>query len=170
MYGKLHCYIGDGKGKTTAAIGLAVRAHCAGLRVCVCQFLKDGLSAELHGLKRLGIDVKNVPMDGFYQDLAAEDKAATCEGSEELCRALANRAKGLDVLILDEFLWAVTMEILSEELATCVLDACKDSCELVLTGACAPDWILERADYITEMNKLRHPFDTEVPARNGIEF
>ena len=57
-----------------------------------------------------------------------------------------------------------------EEMAERVLDACKDSCELVLTGACAPDWITERADYLTEMNKWKHPFDLEVPARPGIEF
>lgn len=170
MYGKLHCYIGDGKGKTTAAIGLAVRAQCAGLRVCVCQFLKDGLSAELQGLQTLGVCVINAPMQGFYMDLEAEDKASTCEESQSLCEELAEKAKELDVLVLDEFLWAVTMEILPEELACCVIDACREHCELVLTGACAPDWILERADYITEMNKIKHPFDLEVPARLGIEF
>lgn len=170
MYGKLHCYIGDGKGKTTAAIGLAVRAKSAGLRVCVCQFLKDGLSAELKALETLGVEVMCAPMQGFYMDLEAEDKAATCTESQELCTQFSEKAKDLDLLILDEFLWAVTMEILPESLAACVLDACKDSCELVLTGACAPDWILERADYLTEMNKIKHPFDLEVPARNGIEF
>ena len=70
MYGKLHCYIGDGKGKTTAAMGLAMRAVENGLSVCVCQFLKDGESAELKGLKKLGVDVMLAPMEGFYQDLA----------------------------------------------------------------------------------------------------
>ncbi|MBQ3054645.1 MAG: cob(I)yrinic acid a,c-diamide adenosyltransferase [Oscillospiraceae bacterium] len=170
MYGKLHCYIGDGKGKTTAAVGLAVRAHMAGLKVCMCQFLKDGLSAELCGLKELGIEVMSAPMQGFYMELDAEDKAATCSESAELCAVIANKAEELDLLVLDEFLWAVTMEILPEELVRCVLDACAGNCELVLTGACAPDWILERADYLTEMNKLRHPFDLEVPPRSGIEF
>ena len=170
MYGKLHCYIGDGKGKTTAAVGLAVRAHMAGLKVCVYQFLKDGLSAELKGLKELGIEVKNAPMQGFYMELDADDKAATCTESAELCATVAEKAEDCDLLVLDEFRWAVTMEILPEDLVLCVLDACKDKCELVLTGACAPDWILERADYLTEMNKLRHPFDLEVPPRAGIEF
>lgn len=170
MYGKLHCYVGDGKGKTTAATGLAVRAHMAGLKVCVCQFLKDGLSSELKGLKQLGIEVMCAPMQGFYMELDADDKAATCTESADLCETIAGKAETYDLLILDEFLWAVTMEILPEELVLCVLDACKGRCELVLTGACAPDWILERADYLTEMNKLRHPFDLDVPPRNGIEF
>lgn len=170
MYGKLHCYIGDGKGKTTAAVGLAARALANGLRVCFCQFLKDGESSELRALKQLGAEVMLAPMEGFYQDLAAEDKAQTCAESQSLCAALAEKAKTLDVLILDEFLWAVTMEILPEDLTICVLDACRDNCELVLTGACAPDWILERADYLTEMQKYKHPFDTELPARKGIEF
>ncbi|MBE6915656.1 MAG: cob(I)yrinic acid a,c-diamide adenosyltransferase [Ruminococcaceae bacterium] len=170
MYGKLHCYIGDGKGKTTAAMGLAMRAVENGLSVCVCQFLKDGESAELKGLKKLGVDVMVAPMEGFYKDLAAEDKAQTCTESTDLCECLCEKAKSLDLLVLDEFLWATTMEIIPEETAEKVLDACKDACELVLTGACAPDWILERADYLTEMNKLKHPFDLEVPARSGIEF
>ncbi len=170
MYGKLHCYIGDGKGKTTAAMGLAVRAVGNGLSVCVCQFLKDGESAELKCLETLGVDVMLAPMEGFYMDLAAEDKAQTCTESNDLCACICAKAKQYDLLVLDEFLWAVTMEILPDETVQMVLDACKDSCELVLTGACAPDWILERADYLTEMNKLKHPFDLEIPARRGIEF
>lgn len=169
MTGLVHLYWGEGKGKTTAAMGLALRALGAGRRVVIVQFLKGGPSGEIPLLEKLGARVfrgKAGQKFTFQMDQAekAETKALQ---TENLRRALALEA---DLLVLDEACAAWQKELVDRDLLKqAVLDRPQGR-EAVLTGRNPPDWLWEAADYITEMKCHRHPFEQGIPAREGIEF
>jgi cob(I)alamin adenosyltransferase len=170
--GCVHIYTGDGKGKTTAAMGLAVRASGCGKRVAVYQFLKGRDSGEVVSLQNLSIPVtRNSRPYGWFFSMSKEDQAemiAEHNGQlEEIMEGLSQDR--WDVLILDELIGAYQMEALNRELVERLL-AKSYSCELVLTGRNPPDWMIDRADYVTEMQKKKHPFDHGLVARKGIEF
>ncbi len=181
--GKLHVYTGDGKGKTTSCIGLAVRAVGAGKRVALIQFDKgfdgtnehyserkvlrklDGLSLEPTGLER-------IKPDGTF-------RFGVLPGDvEEAKRGLALAARAavssdFDLVILDEILSAQQYHLVSEDDLLGILkrwDEAKRPCELVLSGRTRLKSVVERADLVTEMKKIKHYFDQGVEAREGIEF
>ena len=173
MAGLVHLYWGDGKGKTTAAMGLALRALGHGRRVVVVQFLKDGTSGELDGLRRLGAEVFSGPAGlPFVFQMNEEEKQA--------CRAAVSRTfdaatayavrEGATLLVLDEVCAALSCGFLDEAQLLAFLDSRPETLEVVLTGRNPPDEVQARADYITEMTKRRHPFDRGVGARKGIEL
>ena len=169
MKGLVHLYCGDGKGKTTAAIGLALRALGAGLRVTVVQFLKDGQSSELDPLRRLGAAVYSGQpgMKFVFQMNEAEKAAARQAQNDLLCRALDTPC---DLLVLDEACAALSLGMVEEALLRrAVLDRPAGR-EICLTGRDPAPWLREAADYLTEMRCLRHPYDAGVPARRGVEF
>lgn len=166
----LHIYFGDGKGKTTAALGLALRAAGRGERVAVAQFLKGADSGERAALALLP-QVTLLPVPRSVKFLFAMTPAER-QAEALRCRALLKLAQqaGADsfLLVLDEACGAVEAGLLSaEELLSC-LDGL--TCEVVLTGRNPDPRLLERADYVTRMEKLRHPFDRGISARPGIEF
>ncbi len=152
----IHIYYGYGKGKTTAALGLGMRAKGAGKSVSLVQFFKSNKSSEL----------KSVPFDVF----PAPEKLSfnPDESYGEWIKSAAEFIKECksDVIILDEFL-DIIPDFMSEESALGLID--KDS-ELIITGHKEIKALFERADYITRMEKIRHPFDKGVKARKGIEF
>ena len=169
----LHIYTGNGKGKTTASVGLAVRAAGAGLRVYFLQLMKDGTSSEIAMLERLGVSVGAARSCWkFSVSMNAEEKAAaSAEHSailNEVGRLLADGAA--DLIVLDEFFCALSAGLLDRELAERVILGYSGDTELVLTGrgACSP--FTDSADYITEMLPHKHPYDRGIPARKGIEF
>lgn len=172
MKGYIHIYCGDGKGKTTAAVGLAVRACGAGWRVVFAQFLKGPDSAERLALGKLpGITLARVPESvkfTFQMDAAEKDQAALfC--AEQLKEAF-ELAQNADLLILDEAFGAVSSGLLEE---TSLLEAIQkkpEGLELVMTGRNPGERILQTADYISEIIKRKHPFDEGVTARKGIEY
>ncbi|WP_294499356.1 cob(I)yrinic acid a,c-diamide adenosyltransferase [uncultured Gemmiger sp.] len=169
MSGLVHLYCGDGKGKTTAAMGLALRALGAGLRVTIVQFLKDGQSAELAPLRALGAAVYagEPGMKFVFQMTEAEKAAARAEQNALLRAALAEPC---DLLVLDEACAAAALGMVEEPLLkTAVLDRPAGR-EVCLTGRDPAPWLTAAADYITEMQCVRHPYDRGVPARRGIEF
>ena len=166
--GLVHLYCGDGKGKTTAAVGLAVRHSGRGGKVVFAQFLKDGTSGECRVLAKLGVTV-----------LAANPVRMTEEEKAETAAALGrtfDAATGFAVreratlLVLDEICAAVNCGFLPEKTLTEFLESRPDSLEVVLTGRDPSENLQVHADYITEMKKRRHPFDEGVAAREGIEF
>ena len=180
----LHAYWGDGKGKTCAAMGLAVRAAAAGWRVVVVQFLKDGSSSEISLLKGLP-GVEAVLSDGalakFTFRMSDEEKAASRALHDDNLR----RAFGLvsvpagvtaacegSLLVLDEALDALRAGLLDEGLLREVLAwaAGADRCEAVVTGHSLPDFVAEAADYLTRFSCERHPYQRGVAAREGIEY
>ena len=167
--GLVHLYCGDGKGKTTAAMGLALRALGQGMRVAVVQFLKNGTSGELEPLKKLGAAVySGQPGAKFTFQMNAEEKAqATKENNARLAEALQQPC---DLLILDEICAARNSGMVDEALAKQAVLERPQHREVVLTGRNPETWMAEAADYITEMQPRRHPYEQGIPARKGIEF
>ena len=167
--GLVHLYCGDGKGKTTAAMGLALRALGQGMQVVVVQFLKNGTSGELEPLKKLGAAVySGQPGAKFTFQMNAEEKAqATQENNARLAEALQQPC---DLLILDEICAARNSGMVDEALAKQAVLERPQYREVVLTGRNPETWMVEAADYITEMQPRRHPYEQGIPARKGIEF
>ena len=167
--GLVPLYCGDGKGKTTAAIGLALRALGQGMQVVVVQFLKNGTSGELAPLKKLGAVVySGQPGAKFTFQMNAEEKAqATQENNARLAEALQQPS---DLLILDEICAARNSGMVDEALAKQAVLERPQHREVVLTGRNPEAWMVEAADYITEMQPRRHPYEQGIPARRGIEF
>lgn len=167
--GLVHLYCGNGKGKTTAAMGLALRALGQGMQVVVVQFLKNGTSGELEPLKKLGAAVySGQPGAKFTFQMNAEEKAqATQENNARLAEALQQPC---DLLILDEICAARNSGMVDEALAKQAVLERPQHREVVLTGRNPEAWMVEAADYITEMQPRRHPYEQGIPARKGIEF
>lgn len=167
--GLVQLYCGDGKGKTTAAMGLALRALGQGMQVVVVQFLKNGTSGELEPLKKLGAVVySGRPGAKFTFQMNAEEKAqATKENNARLAEALQQPC---DLLILDEICAARNSGMVDEALAKQAVLERPQHREVVLTGRNPEAWMVEAADYITEMQPRRHPYEQGIPARKGIEF
>ena len=172
MAGLIHLYCGDGKGKTTAAVGLAVRASGAGKQVVFTQFFKDGSSSEVESLKRLpGIRTMHAQtVRGFYRSMNEQQRQQARQDYTALFRQVTDAAKDADLLILDEIVSACNRGVVPEKLVTDFLRSKPQQLEVVLTGREPSPALTVLADYITEMRKLRHPYDRCVAARKGIEF
>ncbi len=174
MQGLVHVYCGDGKGKTTAALGLGLRACGCGKKVLLAQFLKGNTSGELAAIKTLE-RFEVLPSPDFikftFQMTPQELEQAAKLCAAQLEAAVAEAASGdYDLLILDEIFGAAECGLLPD---ASLLDAIKNKpqkLELVLTGRSPKPEVLELADYISEIKKLRHPYDRDIPARRGIEF
>lgn len=171
--GLVHLYCGDGKGKTTAAVGLAVRHSGRGGKVVFAQFLKDGTSGECRVLAKLGVTVLAAnPVGKFSFRMTEEEKAETAAALGRTFDAATGFAvrERATLLVLDEVCAAVNCGFLPEKTLTEFLESRPDSLEVVLTGRDPSENLQVHADYITEMKKRRHPFDKGVAAREGIEF
>lgn len=164
----LHLYWGNGKGKTTAAMGLALRALGHGQRVVIVQFLKDGTSGEIAPLRAAGAAVYACPNAKFTWLMDEADKAAAREAS---ARALGQAlAEPFDLLVLDEACAALKSGILDEALLRRAVAFAKNGREVVLTGRDPAPWLQDAADYSTEMRAHRHPYADGVAAREGVEY
>lgn len=172
MSGLIHLYCGDGKGKTTAALGLALRAAGAGKQVVFTQFFKDGSSSEIGPLAALpGVRVFHADtVRGFYRNMTPTQREQVGKDYTALFRQVTQAAQEADLLILDEIVSACNRGVVPEKLVTDFLREKPARLEVVLTGRNPSAALLELADYITEMRKLRHPFDRGIGARKGIEF
>ncbi|MCS7305532.1 MAG: cob(I)yrinic acid a,c-diamide adenosyltransferase [Thermoguttaceae bacterium] len=171
MAGYVHVYTGDGKGKTTAALGLALRAAGAGWRVFIGQFAKAAASSELRALARLSdlITICQFGRPGWIGPKPSpEDMVAAREGLERCRQAIASGQYQL--VILDEVILGPVLRLFSLEELLALIDGRPDGVELVLTGRYAPPAILERADVVTEMRELKHYYRQGVLARTGIEM
>lgn len=169
MQGLCHVYWGDGKGKTTAAMGLALRALGAGKRVTVVQFLKDGSSAELQPLRRLGACVLSGRAGEKFTWQMTEQQAQKAREEQKKLLCAARKAP-CDMLILDEACTACELGFLEEEALRRAVAERPAGTELVLTGHRPAEWILQQADYSTEMRCHKHPYSRGIPARKGVEF
>lgn len=173
MEGLIHIYCGDGKGKTTAAVGLAVRAAGAGKKVIFTQFFKDGSSSEIKMLETLpGVELVLCRVQhGFYKFMDEAGRAAARRDfSSLLDTALTRAAEGADLLVLDEAISACNCGVIDEEKLAAFLTEKPAGLEVVLTGRNPSERLLARADYITEMKKIRHPYDQGITARLGVEY
>ena len=171
MPGYVHVYTGDGKGKTTAAIGLAVRAAGHDRRTYIGQFMKGQEYGELVALERLPqitIEQYGDPVCIRKEDVTSKHITDAEAGLERVTKALMSGR--YDVVVLDEVNVALWFGLLTEEAVLKLLDARPPEIELVLTGRRAPQAILDRADLVTEMREVKHYYADGVVARKGIEY
>ena len=187
--GKIQVYTGDGKGKTTAAIGLAIRAVGAGKTVCIIQFMKSLAYSEQKVLQEIpGITLVTVGKPYFIaKEGMLTDEEIKAWGAalvvypaghppkEYRNMVLAGIEKAIDavqtydVVILDEYNMAAWYDLATDDDTKRILSARAPSCELIFTGRNAPQILMEKADLITEMKKIRHYYDAGLDARKGIE-
>lgn len=164
-------YTGDGKGKTSAALGQILRALGHGLRVACAQFMKrDGMAGEQRFLaSRLGEDFL-VGGLGFFRD--NKDRARHREAAmDTLSWASSRAAAGVQILVLDEILYALGAGVLEQDELQALLDlARKQNVHLILTGRGLPEWLGQQADLITEMLPVKHPFNQGQGALKGIDY
>jgi cob(I)alamin adenosyltransferase len=168
--GYLQVYTGDGKGKTTAALGLALRAAGAGLRVFIAQFAKAAPTSELVSLQKLApqVQVRRFGTGRFITGSPTdEDIAAAREGIAAARQAVLSGE--WDVLILDEANIATWFGLFSVDELLALVDLAAGRMEIVVTGRRADPRLLERADLVTEMTEVRHYFSRGVSGRTGIE-
>ncbi|HIZ40026.1 MAG TPA: cobyric acid synthase [Candidatus Anaerobutyricum stercoris] len=169
--GCVHIYCGDGKGKTTCVIGLCVRAAGAGKKVLLHQFLKDNTSSERTIIDKLpGVTVMpGAKMDKFTFQMNEEELQALRESNDANLARLCDMAKDYDMLILDESVYAMDMRLLSEDKLIEWLEKKPEHLEVVMSGRNPSDRLKEHADYISEIKKIKHPFDQGLSSRIGIE-
>ena len=170
--GRIHLYYGGGKGKTTAAVGSAVRALGQGLDVLFVQFLKDDGSGELEPLRKLGAEVLCGPAKQKFTFLMDETEKLECARQQNArLRQAMTWAEGKPgaMIILDEVVDAAQLGFLPLKELCRWLDDCREA-EIILTGHSAPQWAAERADYVTCMGCEKHPYQQGQPARRGVEY
>ncbi|MEG2174198.1 MAG: cob(I)yrinic acid a,c-diamide adenosyltransferase [Oscillospiraceae bacterium] len=171
--GLVHLYVGDGKGKTTAAMGLALRALGSGKRVLIAQFLKGSPTGELEPLNRLGVAViRTKDVKKFVFQMDEGERALTKKACED-CLAAVERglaAGSYDLIVLDEVVDAVNCAMLTSEHLLQVIASRGASVEIVMTGRNPNDDITAVADYLTVMTALKHPYQRGIQSRKGIEY
>lgn len=171
--GLIHIYCGDGKGKTTAAMGLSVRAAGCGMKVVLIQFMKCGDSGEIPLMKELpnltfACVNKNL---GFSWNMTEEEKEEAKNLYQQLFRNAVRLAaeQDADMLVMDEFMSAYNYGWIEQREALEFLQNKPEKLEVVLTGRDPGEELIALADYVTEMRKIKHPFEKGIPARKGIE-
>ena len=172
MAGLIHIYCGDGKGKTTACVGLTVRAAGAGKKVVFTQFFKDGSSSEVKILSQIpNIQTIHCKVHhGLYFRRSDEQKARASEDYTKLFRDAVAAARDADLLVMDELVSTCNHNTVSEQEVIEFLKNKPENLEVVITGREPSEALRDCADYISEMRKVKHPFDKGTPARKGIEF
>lgn len=172
--GLMHIYHGDGKGKTTAAVGLAVRAAGAGLHVAFMQLMKDAASAELNILKKIDqIEVYTIKNTyGFTWNMSDDNRIQLRMRNDRAMKAMIKAAKEelYQMIVVDEIMSAYQGGFVDKTSVLALMQLCKGTTELVFTGRNPAKELLDRADYITEMKNERHPYEKGITARVGIEL
>jgi len=172
--GLIHLYIGDGKGKTTAAVGLAARAAGSGMKVVFGQVLKGRATGEVDSLRALGVKViRSDKKMGFVWQMDDEQKEE-CKAEQQRLLEEINNTVASDpdtgLLVIDEVLDVISLGLVGEQQVRDIIETKPEGLEVVFTGRSAPEWLIEKADYVTEMKKIKHPFDRGVMARKAIEY
>ncbi len=170
--GFLHIYTGNGKGKTTAALGQAVRAAGAGLRTYIAQFMKEYPYSELKSLELLRdfITIEQFCGDEFVYKKQLPDMNEIKKASAGIEKAKSMMLSGeYDIIILDEVIVSIYFKLLRIEQIIDFIDNKPDSVELILTGRYCPEILIEKADLVTEMKEIKHYYAQGVKSRKGIE-
>lgn len=169
-----HIYYGDGKGKTTAAIGLAVRAAGSKMKVLFVQFLKTEFSGERHILSHTeNVTLTFCPLElKFTFDMDDKEKAQAAKIFKGIFDNAVTTAltEKYDMVVLDEVFEAINAHMLSESEVYEFITNAPSSMEIVMTGHNSPQKFMDCADYITEFKKIKHPYDRGITGRIGIEF
>lgn len=167
--GYIQVYTGNGKGKTTAALGLALRATCTGKKVFMGQFVKGMKYSELNAMDYLPyFIIERFGKKCFiYNDPTQDDIDRAVKGLKR-CEEIIN-SEEYDIVILDEINIALYYKLFSAEDVIKILDKKPEKTEIILTGRYAPQEIIDRADLVTEMREIKHYYTQGVPCRKGIE-
>lgn len=168
----LHIYHGSGKGKTTAAFGLALRQVAYEKKVCVIQFLKDGKSGETQSIAKLSnvnVFVQPLPQAFFYQ--MNEQQQQECKAAQQyLWSYVEEHMSAYDCVILDELLDAIHLQLLSQQAILSTLKAYRAEVEIVVTGRAPSIEMRALADYDMEIIAHKHPYENGISARIGVEY
>ena len=173
--GLIHLYYGDGKGKTTAAVGLSIRAAGNKKRVLFSQFMKDGSSGEigiLHEIPGIRTLHGNIPK-GFYSQMEADKKVIFALEQKKLLEQVIKemiRIPEDSLVVLDEITYAYAWELIERDRLEELLKNKPKGMEVVMTGRNPEQKLVDMADYVTEMKSIRHPWEEKIAARQGIEF
>jgi cob(I)alamin adenosyltransferase len=175
MKGLIHVYTGDGKGKTTAAVGLGIRACGRGLNVLMVQFLKSLPTGEELSLKKLepGFMLhRGTSNIKFVPQMSEEERSRTAKEQLSIFNYAAEAAASgkYDLIIMDEAFGAIATGMLGKELLINFVKTKPEKLELVLTGRGAPKELIDMADYVSEIHALKHPAEKGISGRRGIEF
>ena len=170
--GCVHIYCGDGKGKTSAGMGLCIRAAGRGKRVLIYQFLKDNSTGEIRSLAQLpNITRLNGPDSvKFSFQMTPEEREETVQCYHALLQDIFARSADYDLLFLDESVYAISSGLIAEEELVACLANRPPHLEVILTGQHPSDTLMDCADYVSHICKVKHPFDHGQPSREGIEF
>ncbi|WP_310602479.1 cob(I)yrinic acid a,c-diamide adenosyltransferase [Anaerosporobacter sp.] len=174
MKGYIHIYCGDGKGKTTAALGLALRAAGAGKKVLLVRFMKTNSSSEVSALS-LHANITVIPsvkVFGYFYSLTPAEKEQAFEYYDALLKDACKKAidDNYDLLILDEITYAESYHFIDSDYLITFLRTKPEHLEVVITGKQPTQELLDIADYISDIKKVRHPYDKGVLPREGIEL
>jgi cob(I)alamin adenosyltransferase len=170
MKGYIHIYTGNGKGKTTAAIGLAIRALGAGKKVFIGQFVKGMEYSEVHTLKKLApeVEIKQFGLSCFIdRKPSQEDVDHAKAGLKEIREIIESNS--VDLLILDEANIALYFKLFTVSELIEIINSKPETMELVITGRYAPKELIEIADLVSEVKEIKHYYTQGVEARKGIE-
>jgi cob(I)alamin adenosyltransferase len=175
MKGLVHIYTGDGKGKTTAAVGLAVRACGAGMKVLFVQFLKSLETGEINSFGRLspGIDIlRGCSCKKFVYSMSPDEFDTAKQEASQIFEDIKTRlcSGEYDMVFLDEMLGTISVGFIDEKAVIELIGTKPEKVELILTGRGASQELIATADYVSEIKALKHPFDKGVNARKGIEY
>lgn len=169
--GCVHIYCGNGKGKTTCGMGLTIRAAGSGKKVLLHQFLKGNDSSErkiLEGIPNITV-VPGIPQKKFTFSMNEEELNALREQNNKMFDYLASVAGEYDMLVMDEAVYALSEGLLSEDKVIAFLENRPAGLEVVMMGRNPSERLMEHADYVSEINKVKHPFDRGLSSRIGIE-
>jgi cob(I)alamin adenosyltransferase len=172
--GLIHIYCGNGKGKTTAAMGLGMRAVGREKKVLLTQFLKDNESGELSSIEKLGTSFEvfeGIPVKKFFKFMSPEEQMVTRKEHEERFREIIKKAidENVDLLILDEIIAATNLGLVPLNEVITFLENKPKGLEVVLTGRNPDEKLIELADYVSEINPIKHPYEKGINSRIGIE-
>lgn len=171
--GYIQIYTGNGKGKTTSALGLILRAVGAGHRVCMLQFMKGKAHSEHEALRLLGdaVKVELLGHEEFYMPQKGKKGMHVALARKGLERAQeVLKSQDYNLVVLDEVITAVSMDLIKESELIKLIKEKPINIELVLTGRGATEMLIEHADLVTEMKEVRHYYAKGVAARRGIEY
>ncbi len=164
----IHIYTGDGKGKTTAATGVVIRALGARLSPIIIRFIKKGKSSEDIPLKKLGIPIEYFGTGFIYDKIPKEATDMAKKGLGRVREIINKRL--YNILVLDEINPAVSKGLISEDEILGIFDLIPDEMEVVLTGRGATDKMIKKAHLVTDMKEVKHYYRNGVKARKGIEY
>lgn len=169
--GLVQVYTGNGKGKTTASLGLAFRASGSGLNVLMVQFLKpqEEYGEQIAAKRFDGFEIVSLGIDHMTSEVTREEDIRLAKEALDYLSDVLNSDE-YDLIIADEINVAMSWNLLTSEEVIEVLKGRNKNKEVVLTGRGAPDKIIEYADLVTEMVMVKHPFDKGIGARRGIEY